>query len=176
LEFPSDEIFYYQQQQFDFPIDTSMQVEIVTNKKALATIRNKKKELQDLDNHAAESDNETGSNVLEALDQVRELESVLEQSNESMYKLSYVLRVSASNVGELKQSCNEVKDFYDDLNVKLGRPFGDILGLHGEFIPASKRYMNDYIQYVTSDFLAGLGFGATQMLGETEGIYFGYNL
>ena len=29
-------------------------------------------------------------------------------------------------------------------------------------------YMNDYIQYVTSDFLAGLGFGATQMLGEVE--------
>ncbi len=28
--------------------------------------------------------------------------------------------------------------------------------------------MNDYIQYVTSDFLAGLGFGATQMLGELE--------
>ena len=176
LEFPSEEIFYYQQQQFDFPIDTSMQVEIVTNKKALATIRNKKKELQDLDNHAAESDNETGSNVLEALDQVSELEDVLDQSKESMYKLSYVIRVSASNVDELKQRCNEVKDFYDDLNVKLVRPFGDMLGLHGEFIPASKRYMNDYIQYVTSDFLAGLGFGATQMLGETEGIYFGYNL
>src|SRR5699024_12161166 len=51
-----------------------------------------------------------------------------------------------------------------------------MLGLHGEFIPASKRYMNDYIQYVTSDFLAGVGFGATQMLGETEGMYFGYNL
>ena len=32
------------------------------------------------------------------------------------------------------------------------------------------------IQYVTSDFLAGLGFGATQQLGETDGIYIGYNL
>ena len=40
----------------------------------------------------------------------------------------------------------------------------------------SKRYLNDYIQYVTSDFLAGLGFGATQMLGESEGIYIGYSL
>ncbi|MFU0789117.1 MAG: ATP/GTP-binding protein [Virgibacillus proomii] len=176
LEFPSDEIFYYQQQQFDFPIDTSMNVEIVTNKKALSTIRKKKKELKDLDNHAWESDNETGNNVLEALEQVNELEDVLDQRKESMYKLSYVIRVSASNLDELKQRCNEVKDFYDDLNVKLVRPFGDMLGLHGEFIPASKRYMNDYIQYVTSDFLAGLGFGATQMLGETEGIYIGYNL
>ena len=44
-----------------------------------------------------------------------------------------------------------------------------MLGLHEEFLPASKRYMNDYIQYVTSDFLAGLGFGATQMLGKMRG-------
>ncbi len=176
LEFPSDEIFYYQQQQFTFPIDTSMNVEIVTNKKALSIVRNKKKELKDLDNHAWESDNETGNNVLEALEQVNELEDVLDQTKESMYKLSYVIRVSAPDLEELKQRCNEVKDFYDDLNVKLVRPFGDMIGLHSEFIPSSKRYMNDYIQYVTSDFLAGLGFGATQMLGETEGIYFGYNL
>ncbi|MDT1957000.1 ATP-binding protein [Carnobacterium divergens] len=176
LGFPNSEIFYYQQQQFSFPIDTSMNVEIVTNKKALSTVRNKKKELKDLDNHAFENNNETSSNVIDALDSVDELESALDQTKESMYKLSYVIRVSASNPDELKRRCNEVKDFYDDFSIKLVRPFGDMLGLHGEFIPASKRYINDYIQYVTSDFLAGLGFGATQMLGETEGIYVGYNL
>lgn len=176
LDFPSSEIFYYQQQQFTFPIDTSMNVEIVANKKALTTVRNKKKELKDLDNHAWESDNETSNNVMEALDTVNELETNLDQSKEAMYKLSYVIRVSAPDLEELKRRCNEVKDFYDDLSVKLLRPFGDMLGLHGEFLPASKRYMNDYIQYVTSDFLAGLGFGATQMLGENEGIYVGYSL
>ena len=176
LDFPSSEIFYYQQQQFTFPIDTSMNVEIVANRKALSTVRNKKKELKDLDNHAWQSDNETSSNVAEALESVNELETNLDQSKESMYKLSYVVRVSANDLDELKRRCNEVKDFYDDLNVKLVRPFGDMLGLHGEFLPASKRYLNDYIQYVTSDFLAGLGFGATQMLGETEGIYIGYSL
>ena len=93
-----------------------------------------------------------------------------------MYKLSYVVRVSAESVDELKRRCDEVFDFYDDTNVKLVRPFGDMMGLHEEFLPSSKRYMNDYIQYVTSDFLAGLGFGATQKLGELEGIYFGYNV
>ena len=176
LDFPSSEIFYYQQQQFTFPVSTSMNVEIVTNKKALTTVRNKKKELKDLDNHAWESNNETGSNVMDALDSVNELETNLDQSKESMYKLSYVIRVAADSLDELKRRCDEVKDFYDDLNVKLVRPFGDMLGLHGEFIPSSKRYINDYIQYVTSDFLAGLGFGATQQLGETDGIYIGYNL
>ena len=63
--------------------------------------------------------------------------------------------------------------FYDDLRIKLVRPFGDMLGLHNEFIPASKRYISDYVQYVTSDFSASLGFGAAQMLGETDGIYLG---
>lgn len=176
IEFPNSEIFYYQQQQFTFPIDTSMNVEIVTNKKALSTVRNKKKELKDLDNHAFESDNETSNNVADALDTVNELETTLDISKESMYKLSYVIRVSAKDLDELKRRCDEVKDFYDDLSIKLVRPFGDMMGLHNEFIPSSKRYINDYIQYVTSDFLAGLGFGATQMLGEKEGIYVGYNL
>lgn len=176
LDFPSSEIFYYQQQQFTFPIDTSMNVEIVTNKKALSTVRNKKKELKDLDDHAFQAGSETTNNVMDALDSVNELETALDQSKESMYKLSYVIRVSANDLDELKRRCDEVKDFYDDLNVKLVRPFGDMLGLHSEFMPASKRYMNDYIQYVTSDFLAGLGFGATQQLGESEGIYIGYSI
>lgn len=176
LDFPSNEIFYYQQQQFDFPIDTSMNIEIVGNKKALSTIRNKKKELKDLDNHAWSSDNETGSNVIDALEDVAELEAELDQTKEAMYKLSYVVRVSADSHEELKRRCNEIKDFYDDWSIKLVRPFGDMIGLHKEFLPASKRYMNDYIQYVTSDFIAGLGFGASQMLGETDGIYIGYNI
>lgn len=176
MEFPSSEIFYYQQQQFDFPIDTSMNVEIVTNKKALVTVRNKKKELKDLDDHAWQAGNESGNNVVDALENVDELETSLDKSKESMYKLSYVIRVSAPNLEELKRRLDEVKDFYDDLNVKLVRPFGDMWGLHGEFIPVAKRYMNDYVQYVTSDFLAGLGFGATQQLGETDGIYIGYNI
>ena len=176
LDFPSSEIFYFQQQQFTFPVDTSMNVEIVGNRKALSTVRNKKKELKDLDNHAYQSGSETSSNVVDALDSVDELETDLDQSKESMYKLSYVIRVSAPDLDELKRRCDEVKDFYDDLNVKLVRPAGDMLGLHSEFFPASKRYINDYVQYVKSDFLAGLGFGATQQLGETTGIYMGYSV
>ena len=176
LDFPSSEIFYFQQQQFTFPVDTSMNVEIVGNKKALTTVRNKKKELKDLDNHAYSAASETTSNVVDALDSVDELEADLDQSKESMYKLSYVIRVSAPDLDELKRRCDEVKDFYDDLNVKLVRPAGDMLGLHSEFLPASKRYINDYVQYVKSDFLAGLGFGATQQLGETTGIYMGYSV
>ena len=143
----------------------------------LHTVRNKKKELKDLDNHAWERQlGNHQSGCMDALDSVDELETVLDQSKESMYKLSYVVRVTAPDVEELKRRCNQVRDFYDDASIKLVRPIGDMMGLHNEFIPSSKRYMNDYVQYVTSDFLAGLGFGATQMLGERDGIYLGYNV
>ncbi len=60
------------------------------NRKALTTVRNKKKELKDLDNHAYQAGSETSSNVVDALDSVDELETDLDQSKESMYKLSYV--------------------------------------------------------------------------------------
>ena len=133
LDFPSSEIFYFQQQQFTFPVDTSMNVEIVENRKALTTVRNKKKELKDLDNHAYQAGSETSSNVVDALDSVDELETDLDQGKESMYKLSYVIRVSAPDLDELKRRCDEVKDFYDDLNVKLVRPAGDS---HGSMVGA----------------------------------------
>lgn len=49
--------------------------------------------------------------MVDALESVDELESNLDQTKESMYKLSYVVRVSAKNLDELKQRCDEVKDF-----------------------------------------------------------------
>ena len=64
----------------------------------MTTVRNKKKELKDLDNHAWESNNETSNNVVDALDSVNELETTLDQSKESMYKLSYVVRVAADSL------------------------------------------------------------------------------
>jgi|GEM_PF-49512 len=175
LEFPSTEFFYYLQEELEFPVDTSMNIEIITNKKALHVVRNKKKEVNDLENHAWQSGNDAGQNVIDAIEDVNELENELDVTKESMYKLSYVIRIAADDMEELKRRCDVVMNFYDDRNVKLVRPFGDMIGLQNEFILSSSRYMNDYIQYVTSDFLASLGFGAAQMLGDKNGIYIGYN-
>lgn len=128
-----------------------------------------------MDDHAYSSNNETSNQVVDALESVDQLEADLDQTKEPMYKLSYVVRVWADGLEELQRRCDAIRDFYDDSNIKLVRPFGDMLGLHGEFIPASRRYEDDYVQYVTSDFIAGLGFGATQELGNTSGFYMGYN-
>lgn len=85
----------------------------------------------------------------------------------------------ADDVGEdtAVERLNDLYSMYEDLPSELQDEYGELmLGLHSEFLPASKRYINDYVQYVKSDFLAGLGFGATQQLGENTGIYIGYSV
>ena len=153
-----------------------MNVEIVTNRKALSTVRNKKKELKDLDNHAWQNDSETSTNVVDALDSVNELESTLDQSKESMYKLSYVVRVTAPDLEELKRRCNEVKDFYDDLNVKLVRPFGDMLGLHGGISPCQQAVSERLYPVCHQRLPRWSWLRGNPDAGEPEGIYIGYSL
>lgn len=175
MEFPSSELFYYQQEMFDFPVDVSMNVEIIGNKKALGIIRNKKKELEDQQEHAYKNNMDVEEAVENGIYDSEELENELIATKDCLYKLSYVVRVAAKSAEQLELRVDEIKDFYNDRDIRLVRPFGDMLGLSWEFLPASRRYINDYVQYVTADFLAGLGFGASQMLGDEYGIYIGWN-
>ena len=172
LEFPNSEIIYYQQH-FDFPVDTSINLKVIENRKALSTIRNRKKMLDDIDEHAARSGNDTNGDVLESLEVINELEADLAVTKDSMYEMSYLLRISAPTEEELEQRVTAVKDYYDKTSIKLVCPVGDMLNFHHEFIPSSPR-TNTIINRVKSDFPACLGFGASQVLGENEGIAVGY--
>ena len=126
LEFPGSEILFYQQQEFDFPVDTSINIEIVPNRKALTTVRNKKKEIKDLEDHAWKAGSESSHNVMDAVESVDELEAALGRTKESMYKLTYTMRVTAPDRDELKRRCNEVRDYYDDTNTHGVAAFADI--------------------------------------------------
>ena len=171
VAFPSSELCYYAQESLDFPVDMSINVEIVENKNALAFVRNKKKEMKDLDRNAWQGGEETDGTVEDGMSAATELEDELTVTKDALYKASYVLRVSAPDKQTLEERVDALVEFYADQNIRLVRPFGDMLGLSGEFVPSSKRYINDYIQYVTADFFAGIGFGASRILGEEYGEY-----
>lgn len=176
-EFPfHSEVLFYQQEMFDFPVDTSIKVEVLSNKDALKSARSKKAELKDLDENAFDSGNESSENLVDARRDAHELEADLEKSKENMYKVSYLVRVSADTKEELVKRVAEVRDFYSSFHMILQSPLGDMPGFHEEFYPSTGRYLNDYIHYVKSDFLASLGFGADHKLGEPEGIYIGLNM
>lgn len=176
VEFPSCELCYYGQEDLDFPVDISVNVDIIDNKSALSFVRNKKKEMVDLDRNAAQGNGETDGTVMEGLDAADELEDTLTSTKDALYKASYVLRVSALDLETLNDRVDALMEYYADASIRLVRPFGDMLGLSGEFVPGSKRYVDDYVQYVTADFFAGLGFGASRILGEEYGLYMGVDV
>ena len=51
MEFPGEEWMYIIQS-LDFPVEISVRTETMDNRKALAAVRNKQKELKDQDRHA----------------------------------------------------------------------------------------------------------------------------
>lgn len=177
LVFPfGSEFLYYEQSTFDFPTDVSIDVEVLENKSALTKIRNKKMDLKDIDESGLESGHDVANNVLEARQMASELEAELENTKDSMYKISLVVRVSADSHEELLKRESDVQSFYDDYKMRLEVPSGDQLFLHYECFPSSKRTIEDYVQYVEAEFLASIGFGATQKLGDEYGIPLGFNV
>lgn len=175
IEYPGSEILFYQQSRFNFPVDTSIRLEIVDNKKALSELRNRQKNLKDMDNHAFESGNDTATSIIEAIEDADELENYLQDSKDVMFIMSYLVRVTAPDKQELIRRVNSVRDFYDDYNIKLVCPSGDMIKFHNEFLPASKTW-NVIKKKLSGYFFSGLGFGASQDICEKEGIPLGYVL
>lgn len=175
LEFPNSEILYHQQSGLSFPVDTSIKVEVVDNRAAIKDTKNIRAEMDDLMKHAIKNGVEPADDILVADESAEELQEHLKKTRENMYRVSYLIRVWGETEEELQRRCEEVKDFYDGYDIKLVRPFGNMLDLHYEFLPAGKRGVNDYVQPVRSDFLSVLGFGATTKLGDGYGIYYGEN-
>ena len=176
-EFPyNSEILYYMQEDIPFPVDVSIQAERMENRAALDKVRGKKAEMADLDENAYSAGSQSSHTLYEASEDTEFLEARLEKTKESMYRMNYLVRVSAGSEAELKKRVLAVKDMYQGFHMVLECPLCDQAGFHEEFYPSSSRYLDDYIQYVTSDFLAGLGFGAAQRIGEKTGIYAGRSL
>lgn len=172
-EFPGCEVLFSQQSVLHCSVDTSIKLRVIPNKTAIKDVRNKKKTLNDMDNHAADSGNDTEMQVYEALDDVKDLEAYLQETKDVMFEMSYLVRVTASDQQTLEKNVNEVRDFYDGFNIKLERSAGDMFVYHSEFFPSAER-KNTIVRRVDSTFVASLGFGAAQDIGEKEGIAIGY--
>ncbi len=171
--FPGCEILYYQQSKFNYPVDVSIMCDLIGNRTALNELKNKKKTLADLDNHAALSGNDVDNRVYEAIEGASDLEAYLQETRDNMYLMSYLICISADSKDELDKRVNEVRDFYDDFNVRLIRSGGDMALNHEEFFPGSE-IKSGIKRRVDCSFVSSLGFGAAQDIGEKSGIPIGY--
>ena len=172
MEFPGEEWMYIIQS-LDFPVEISVRTETMDNRKALAAVRNKQKELKDQDRHARETGNDTGLNVLEGRQEAHELEAHLQKTRMPLVKTSIILAVSATDEDELKRRCDTVKDMYQDMMFQIEQPYGDQWLAFNEFLPGAKRYVSDYVHFMEPAAVAGGMFGATKQLGDGEGFFIG---
>ncbi|MEK4841629.1 ATP-binding protein [Bacillus sp. FSL L8-0152] len=168
--FPGNE-WLYMIQTIDFPVEVSVRTETIENRKALSIVRNKQKELKDVESHARETGHEPSLHVLQARQESYELEAYLQGTRSPVLKVSIVLCVSAEDEDELKRRTDTIRDMYDDMGIKIEQPYGDQWLLFNEFLPGAKRYVKDYTHYMEPDTLAGSMYGATQQLGDGEGFF-----
>ncbi|OTO05101.1 ATP-binding protein [Enterococcus sp. 5B3_DIV0040] len=176
LAFPfQSEVLYYIQSDLDFSTDVSIDVERLDNRSALSKVRAKKSDLDDIYESGASVGRDTGNMVREAYEMANELEEGLENTREDMYQISFVTRVAGQTKDEMVKRVSDVRAFYEDYGMYLEVPYNMQLFLHYECFPAGQRTIEDYRQFVGADFLASLGFGATQQLGDGCGIPIGFN-
>ncbi|MDL2325420.1 ATP/GTP-binding protein, partial [Ruminococcaceae bacterium OttesenSCG-928-A16] len=138
LDFPGSEVFYSQPVSFDFPVDTSIKVKVLKNREALKKVRGQKARLGDMDKHAAQTGNNVDGDVDIAMDDIDVLETTVKVNRESMYIVSYVVRVAAFDRKELTRRVNAVTDFYSGYSINVVRPSGDMMVLHDEFMPSAR--------------------------------------
>ncbi len=93
-----------------------------------------------------------------------------------MYKLSYVVRVSANNLDELKRRCNESERFLWRFKRKTGTTIWGYARLTWRILPASLSVIWMII-FNTWPLISSLnGFWCYSNAGENEGIYVGFSL
>ncbi|MDT2682815.1 ATP-binding protein [Enterococcus gallinarum] len=176
LVFPfQSEIYYFLQSELDFPIDSWLDVNLLDNRLALAKVRGKKSDLSDIYESGMSVGKDVGNNVREAYQSANELEQKLEDTREDLYVLSLNVRVSGKTYDEMLKRVSDVRNFFDVYSMYLEVPCNVQLLLHFGSYPAGRRVIEDYRQYVGAEFIASLGIGATQQLGDGCGIPIGFN-
>ncbi|MFJ7941128.1 ATP-binding protein [Peribacillus sp. NPDC096622] len=160
-------------QTLDFPVEISIRSSSLDHRKVMQMVRNKKKELKNLDEHAASTNNESTYEVSENVSLARELEIATNVTKNPQLFVTVAFCVSASNEEELKSRIRATKDLYADFKFQLEQPLSDQYKLFNEFIPGSKQYVNSYVQMMEPGALAAGMFGATTQIGDSNGFCVG---
>jgi len=174
MVFPGCE-YIYMLQSFKFPVELSIRVSVIENETARRLISGKKREVGAEGQYAYESGEMVSNNVLNAQQELHNLESRLESSVQMpLLKTSIVYAVSANSEVELKERVRFVKNFYRrSCDFVLEQPRGDQFSLFNEFLPGAALYVTDYIHHMEPDTLAAGMFGAVKKLGDLIGFFIG---
>ncbi|MBD7939648.1 ATP-binding protein [Cytobacillus sp. Sa5YUA1] len=171
---PGFEWLYKLQTDLLFPVGVSIRAYHKSNKKIRKELSNALLEYQDQKDEARKAQSTVDKSVSSSEQGAIQMEEVFKKSGHPAYACSFVLRVTAPSMMDLKIRVEKVTNLLSRDGISLQTPYGDSMSYFMEFIPGSRRYSSDYWQEVSPGVLASLMFGATTNIGDNRGFLIGF--
>lgn len=171
---PGFEWLYGLQNSLTFPIGVSIRACHKPNKLIRKDLSNARLGFDDQRKEAREAGTDMDQSVKTSERGAIQMEEVFQKSGHPGYACSFVIRVTAETENELKIRCNQVRTKLDKYGISVKSPYGDMMRYFFEFIPGSKREVEDYWQVVSPGVLAAMLFGATTNIGDNRGFLIGF--
>lgn len=171
---PGFEWLYRIQTDLKFPVAVSIRAFHKSNKSIRKDLSNVQLEYQDQKKEAAKVKARVDKSVESSERGAIQMEEVFKKNGHPAYNCSFVLRITAATIQELKERVEKVRTELGKKGITLQTPYGDSIAYFMEFIPGARRYTTDYFQTVSPGVLASLMFGATTNIGDNRGFLIGF--
>jgi len=162
----------YWLQDLEFPVEVSVRLVPIDSQKALRRVRNKKKELDDQEDHLEQHGSGSPRPLREALEKTDELEGELTE-HMPLVDTSVNICVFADSRNGMESRVGDVMSIYTGQVFNIDIAYGNQLELFCEFMPGSSLYLEDFQQTLDPTMVSGAFFGATRSLGDRDGIFAG---
>lgn len=173
---PGNEWMFHIQNRLRFPVAVSIKASFLRNDQIIKQLSNVRMAYEDQRIEAAKGGSHVELNVQKSEGGAIQMESRFTDTGYPAYVCSFVFRVSARDPEELRVRVDELKREMQGFGMHLLSPYGEMISYFMEFIPTSRRYNQDYLQYIEPTKLAGMMFGATTNIGDNRGFYIGQTL
>jgi len=158
-----------------FPVDACLTARFVGNDRALALVRRRVVDADNLYREEAQGDHGPSSEGAERPHAARELEDYLTgTSRPPLLRASISLAVGAGSEAELEGRVERLRREYG--GVRLHRPFGDQLRLFCQHLPAQTARVAGYEDYLLVEQFGAMVPTATHAVGSQTGPYIGFTV
>jgi len=171
---PQAELLHAPLDALAFPVDAVMHVQFVANRDALAQVRKRIVDVEQVHHDQQASRQGAGWRADEDRLLAREYESILQGSDRPpMLRAAISLAIGAGSREELERRVEQVREQYGD--VRLERPRGLQEQLYFDHLPRPDGgRTRDYVQQVTVEQFGAMVPTAGSEVGDPGGVYLGY--
>lgn len=173
MDMPGSE-WLYSAASLPFPVEMSIKVEVLEAREAITKLKRKKADIDGQVKNIQEANAAVPIELSEKQDRAVFLEDEYKKRKNPTFITHITFGLHHHDINILKSNIKILQDHYKDFgNIQVELPAGDQWLLFNDFIPASPRYVSDYIQRIPPETLAAGMIGATQELGDGVGFYLG---